>query len=175
MYVQSVIFYSTPLSFTNTQYILFKMAVDLRKEVRNVIRNITIEPIFFLFALCLGFYMIVASELYISKVCNVNLNYTREICDNIVVSNNIMTKILRSPKLILQYSISLKIYFLQNFNWNIRSTKKNKLRSRSMFHRFKWKMTSSKQYQLVSMCCLQDHGQIVTAVNFWSVVACLDI
>ena len=92
------------------------MSLDLRKEVRNVIRNITIEPIFFLFALCLGFYMIVASELYISKVCNVNLNYTREICDNIVVSNNIMTKILRSPKLILQYSISLKIYFLQNFN-----------------------------------------------------------
>ena len=57
----------------------------LLKGVKDVIRNVTIEPIFFLFSLCLGFYIIVASELYVAKVCNVNLNYTREICDNIQV------------------------------------------------------------------------------------------
>ena len=59
---------------------------NIKCYTSKIIRNITIEPIFFLFSLCLGFYIIVASELYISKVCNVNLNYTREICDNIQVS-----------------------------------------------------------------------------------------
>ena len=66
---------------------IFEFLFSLPATILKIIKNITIEPIFFLFSLCLGFYIIVASELYISKVCNVNLNYTREICDNIVVSN----------------------------------------------------------------------------------------
>ena len=58
----------------------------MMSKICNIVRNITIEPLFFLYALCLGFYIIVSSSLYVSKVCNVNLNYTREICDNIQVS-----------------------------------------------------------------------------------------
>ena len=64
----------------------FEFLVSIPATILKIIKNVTIEPIFFLFALCLGFYIIVASELYISKVCNVNLNYTRDICDNIVVN-----------------------------------------------------------------------------------------
>ena len=55
----------------------------IKDKLKEIVSNITIEPIFFFFALAQGFYVIVASSLYISKVCNVNLNYTRELCDDI--------------------------------------------------------------------------------------------
>lgn len=56
---------------------------QISDKFKLVVTNITIEPTFFFFALAQGFYIVVASSLYISKVCNVNLNYTREICDDI--------------------------------------------------------------------------------------------
>ena len=49
---------------------------------RNVLSSITIEPVFLLLAMCYGSYILSAKELYIVKVCNVNLYYSREICDN---------------------------------------------------------------------------------------------
>ena len=52
-------------------------------NIKNVFLNITIEPAFLLFAISQGLYLIVASELYIQKVCKVNLAYGDEICDNI--------------------------------------------------------------------------------------------
>jgi Ni/Fe-hydrogenase subunit HybB-like protein len=53
------------------------------KKCKEVWNSITIEPVFFFFALAHGFYIIISKTLYISKVCNVNLNYSAEICDNI--------------------------------------------------------------------------------------------
>lgn len=53
------------------------------KNLKEFWANITVEPVLLLFALCQGLYMIVAQSLYVSKVCNVNLNFTREVCDNI--------------------------------------------------------------------------------------------
>lgn len=48
-----------------------------------MVRSITVEPAYLAFAISQGLYVIVASELYISKVCKVNLAFGDEICDNI--------------------------------------------------------------------------------------------
>ncbi len=53
------------------------------KWTKNVVRHISLEPAYFGFALSYGLYGIVAAELYITKVCNVNFDFGKEICDNI--------------------------------------------------------------------------------------------
>lgn len=55
----------------------------VEKFVKYCWANVTVEPAFFFFALAQGIYIVIAQSLYISKVCNVNLNFTREVCDNI--------------------------------------------------------------------------------------------
>lgn len=51
--------------------------------VKNVLRNITAEPIVFLYLLNGCTYTIVFQNLQIEKACKVNLNQTDDICDNL--------------------------------------------------------------------------------------------
>ncbi len=55
------------------------------ETLRIFLSHITVEPVFLLFSLTQGLYIITAQSLYVAKVCNVNFNFSREICDNIFV------------------------------------------------------------------------------------------
>ena len=66
-------------------------------------RHLTLEPAYMMFAMGMGTYYIVAAELYIEKVCRVNLNYTDEICDNIHDHNEEQVHVQK-------YVSTLKIY-----------------------------------------------------------------
>ena len=58
-------------------------------KIKYIINNITLEPVCFIFAMNFGFYIIAASQLYVDKVCQVNLNHSKEICDNIYAHKEI--------------------------------------------------------------------------------------
>ena len=69
----------------------------------NFFKNITVEPAYLMFAISQGLYIIVASELYISKVCKVNLAFGDEICDNIQQHKDEQVQVQK-------YVSTLKIY-----------------------------------------------------------------
>ena len=53
------------------------------EKIKFIFANITLEPVFFLFAFNFGFWVLAANQLYVDKMCQVNLNHSKEICDNI--------------------------------------------------------------------------------------------
>ena len=67
----------------------FSFEMDLKKltwwwiKVKLMYSKVTIEPLFFLYALGVGFYAIAKGQLYIDKVCKVNFNISEEICNNL--------------------------------------------------------------------------------------------
>ena len=60
---------------------LFKMKVVDR--VKQVVKDIYLEPVVFLFYICFGIFYVTSQQLYIEKACIVNLNNTDAVCDNI--------------------------------------------------------------------------------------------
>ena len=64
--------------------------------IKNVFKNITVEPIVFLYILTFSTYSIVFQNLQIEKACKVNLNQTADICDNLndLVNEQIQNEVL---------------------------------------------------------------------------------
>jgi uncharacterized protein YwqG len=54
-----------------------------KDAVRLFFSSITIEPAYLIMAIQIGLSSITSAELYINKVCKVNLALGEEICDNI--------------------------------------------------------------------------------------------
>ena len=73
------------------------------KTVKEFFMTITVEPAYLIFAISQGLYLIVSSELYISKVCKVNLAFGDEVCDNIQQHRDKQVEVQK-------YVSTLKIY-----------------------------------------------------------------
>ena len=52
-------------------------------KIKSFFSTITVEPAYLIFSFAQGLYLLVASELYISKVCKVNLAFGEEVCENL--------------------------------------------------------------------------------------------
>ena len=57
--------------------------MTLKKKIRYILENITLEPACILFGLNFGFLHVASDQIYIDKLCQVNLNHSAEICENI--------------------------------------------------------------------------------------------
>ena len=64
------------------------------KYIVGAIKSITIEPCYFMFAFSSGLWVISAYEMYIEKVCKVNLGFNDTICDNIQACTSVTFIIL---------------------------------------------------------------------------------
>ena len=53
------------------------------ETVLSSYKRITVEPVLMLFCLNLGLTGISTQDLYLQKACRVNLNISRDICDNL--------------------------------------------------------------------------------------------
>ena len=76
-------------------------------NIKYIWENITLEPVAFLFSLNFGFIAIAGSQLYVDKMCQVNLNYTVEICDNVNVNPEYKDIMIENQK---------KVVFLQTIS-----------------------------------------------------------
>ena len=70
-----------------------KLYLRCKKQLYSIFSNITIEPVFFMLSLCFGSFIIVSKELYVTKVCNVNFNFSREICDHIEKHKDVQVQV----------------------------------------------------------------------------------
>ena len=75
----------------------------IKNRLIGIWKNITIEPVYLLFTLNYGIFGIVSQDLYIEKVCRVNLNFNSTICDNIQKYENEQIQVQ-------EYTSTLKMY-----------------------------------------------------------------
>ena len=82
---------------------------EAREFLVDAIRNITLEPCVLLLTFSFGLYSIVSKNLYVMKTCRVNLNYTKEICDNLTEHETIQVEVQKYTSEIMVYSQVLQV------------------------------------------------------------------
>ena len=72
-------------------------------------RQISLEPVFLLFAVNIGLINIASQSIYIDKTCKVNLNETEAICDNIQQFNETQKEAQKYVSDIQAYNGALQV------------------------------------------------------------------
>ena len=72
-------------------------------------RQISLEPVFLLFAINIGLINIASQSIYIDKTCKVNLNETEAICDNIQQFNETQKEAQKYVSDIQAYNGALQV------------------------------------------------------------------
>ena len=81
-------------------------------KIKNILgsyRQISLEPVFLLFAVNIGLISIASQSIYIDKTCKVNLNETEAICDNIQQFNETQKEAQKYVSDIQAYNGALQV------------------------------------------------------------------
>ena len=84
---------------------------SLWQSIVTFFKTISVEPAYLVFAISQGLYIIVASELYITKVCKVNLAFGDEICDNIQQHKDEQVQVQKYVSTLKIYNSLLQVVF----------------------------------------------------------------
>ena len=57
--------------------------MGIEKHIKSIFKDVSLEPVCFLFMAAMGMTVYTSQELYLMKACKVNLNFSESHCENI--------------------------------------------------------------------------------------------